>query len=270
MVALSASAFSSASAGFVTVIALILISPVLITIVLLFGSPEYFLVAILGLSMITIVAQGSIVKGLVAGAFGLLLSTIGIAPMSPEVRFAFGSIELYDGLDFVAAILGIFAVAEMLKLANERGSIARQSIDTVGSPLEGVRSSITRWPLLLKSAFIGMFIGSIPGAGAAVSNFVIASTPRFFDRQANEWKDGETLFVRCSLWREAAENVAETLTKGTRVVAQGRLKSRSYDTKEGEKRTVMELEVDEVGPSLRYASAKVTRTQRGNNNGASQ
>ncbi len=105
-------------------------------------------------------------------------------------------------------------------------------------------------------------------SGSAVANFTIASTPRTFDRQSNDWKDGETLFLRASVWREAAENVAETLTKGTRVVAQGRLKSRSYDTKEGEKRTVMELEVDEIGPSLRYASAKVTRTQRsGGGNG---
>ena len=110
-------------------------------------------------------------------------------------------------------------------------------------------------------------------SGSAVANFTIASTPRTFDRQSNDWRDGETLFLRASVWREAAENVAETLTKGTRVVAQGRLKSRSYDTKEGEKRTVMELEVDEIGPSLRYASAKVTRTQRnggGGGGGASQ
>ncbi|MFJ6281326.1 single-stranded DNA-binding protein [Arthrobacter subterraneus] len=99
-------------------------------------------------------------------------------------------------------------------------------------------------------------------SGSAVANFTVASTPRTFDRQANEWKDGETLFLRCSVWRESAENVAESLTKGTRVIAQGRLKSRSYDTKEGEKRTVMELEVDEVGPSLRYSTAKINRTQR--------
>lgn len=100
-------------------------------------------------------------------------------------------------------------------------------------------------------------------SGAAVANFTIASTPRTFDRNSNDWKDGETLFLRTSVWREAAENVAESLTKGSRVVCQGRLTSRSYETKEGEKRTVMELEVDEIGPSLRYASAKVTRTQRG-------
>ncbi|GAB3757667.1 single-stranded DNA-binding protein [Zhihengliuella flava] len=104
-------------------------------------------------------------------------------------------------------------------------------------------------------------------SGAAVANFTIASTPRTFDRQTNEWKDGETLFLRSSVWRDAAENVAETLTKGMRVVAQGRLKSRSFDTKEGERRTVMELDVDEIGPSLRYASAKVTRTQRNGGGG---
>lgn len=105
-------------------------------------------------------------------------------------------------------------------------------------------------------------------SGAAVANFTIASTPRQFDRQSNEWKDGEALFLRCSVWKEAAENVAESLTKGMRVIAQGRLRSRSYDTKEGERRTVMELEVDEIGPSLKYASAKVTRSARGNGEGA--
>ena len=104
-------------------------------------------------------------------------------------------------------------------------------------------------------------------SGAAVANFTVASTPRQFDRQSNEWKDGETLFMRCSVWRDAAENVAESLGRGTRVIVSGRLKSRSYETKEGEKRTVVEMEVDEVGPSLRYASAKVTKTQRGSGGG---
>ena len=103
--------------------------------------------------------------------------------------------------------------------------------------------------------------------GAAVANFTIASTPRTFDRQTNEWKDGETLFLRASVWREAAENVAETLTKGTRVIAQGRLKARTYDDREGNKRTSYELDVDEIGPSLRYATAKVTRAQRGGGGG---
>jgi len=104
-------------------------------------------------------------------------------------------------------------------------------------------------------------------SGSAVASFTIASTPRTFDKQSNEWKDGEGLFLRSAVWKEAAENVAETLTKGMRVIAQGRLKARSYDTKEGERRTVMELEIDEIGPSLRFASAKVTRTQRSGGGG---
>ena len=104
-------------------------------------------------------------------------------------------------------------------------------------------------------------------SGSAVANFTIASTPRTFDRQSNEWKDGETLVLRDSVWREAAENVAQSLTKGMRVIVNGRLKSRSYETKEGEKRTVIELEVDEIGPSLRYANAKVNRTQRSGGQG---
>lgn len=99
--------------------------------------------------------------------------------------------------------------------------------------------------------------------GLAVANFTIASTPRTFDRQANDWKDGEALFLRASCWREFAEHVAGSLTKGSRVIATGRLKQRSYETKEGEKRTAIELEVDEIGPSLRYATAQVTRASGG-------
>ncbi|WP_430334818.1 single-stranded DNA-binding protein [Rhodococcus sp. ACT016] len=104
-------------------------------------------------------------------------------------------------------------------------------------------------------------------AGAAVANFTVASTPRTFDRQTNEWKDGEALFLRCNIWREAAENVAESLTRGSRVIVSGRLKQRSYETREGEKRTVVELEVDEIGPSLRYATAKVNKANRGGGGG---
>jgi single-strand DNA-binding protein len=106
-------------------------------------------------------------------------------------------------------------------------------------------------------------------SGLAVANFTIASTPRTFDRASNEWKDGEPLFLRASCWREFAENVAGTLTKGTRVVAQGKLKQRSYQDREGNNRTSMELEVDEIGPSLRYATAQVTRTSGGGAGGSS-
>ncbi len=100
-------------------------------------------------------------------------------------------------------------------------------------------------------------------SGVAVANFSVGSTPRTFDKGRNEWVDGETLWMPCSLWREAAENAAESLTKGARVIVQGRLKQRSFETKEGERRTVVELDVDEVGPSLRYATAKPQKTNRG-------
>ncbi len=104
-------------------------------------------------------------------------------------------------------------------------------------------------------------------SGAAVANFTVASTPRIFDRQTGEWKDGEALFLRCSAWRQAAENIAESLERGSRVIVQGRLRQRTYETREGEKRTVIELEVDEIGPSLRYATAKVQKVTRGSGSG---
>jgi single-strand DNA-binding protein len=104
-------------------------------------------------------------------------------------------------------------------------------------------------------------------SGAAVANFTVASTPRIYDRQSSEWKDGEALFLRCNIWREAAENVAESLTRGSRVIVTGRLKQRSFETREGEKRTVFEVEVDEIGPSLRYATAKVNKASRSGGGG---
>ncbi|WP_319428804.1 single-stranded DNA-binding protein [Mycobacterium sp. RTGN5] len=104
-------------------------------------------------------------------------------------------------------------------------------------------------------------------SGAAVANFTVASTPRIFDRQSSEWKDGEALFLRCNIWREAAENVAESLTRGSRVIVTGRLKQRSFETREGEKRTVYEVEVDEIGPSLKYATAKVNKASRSGGGG---
>src|SRR5215469_1955149 len=104
-------------------------------------------------------------------------------------------------------------------------------------------------------------------SGAAVAKFRVASTPRFLDRQTNEWKDGEALFLQCNIWRQAAENVAESLQRGARVIVTGRLRQRTYETREGEKRTVMELEVDEIGPSLRYATAKVQKMQRSSGGG---
>lgn len=104
-------------------------------------------------------------------------------------------------------------------------------------------------------------------SGAAVAKFRVASTPRTLDRQSGEWKDGEPLFLQCNIWRQAAENVAESLHRGARVIVQGRLRQRTYETREGEKRTVMELEVDEIGPSLRYATAKVQKMSRSGGGG---
>ena len=104
-------------------------------------------------------------------------------------------------------------------------------------------------------------------SGAAVASFTVASTPRTFDRNSGEWKDGDALFLRCNIWRQAAENVAESLTRGSRVLVSGRLRQRSFETREGEKRTVVELEVDEVGPSLKYATAKVNKVNRGSGGG---
>src|SRR5260370_33675378 len=103
--------------------------------------------------------------------------------------------------------------------------------------------------------------------GQSVANFRVASTPRFLDKQTNEWKDGDSLFLACNVWRQVAENVAESLQRGSRVIVSGRLRMRSYETKEGEKRTVIELEVDEIGPSLRYATAKVQRMSRSGGGG---
>jgi single-strand DNA-binding protein len=107
-------------------------------------------------------------------------------------------------------------------------------------------------------------------SGSAVSNFTVASTPRTFDKQSNEWKDGETLFMRVAAWRELGENVAESLVKGMGVIVTGRLKSRSYETKEGEKRTIIEMEADNIGPSLKWATAQVKRAQRGQGGGGQQ
>lgn len=105
-------------------------------------------------------------------------------------------------------------------------------------------------------------------SGAAVASFTVASTPRTFDRQSGEWKDGEALFLRCNVWRQVAENVAESLIRGSRVIVTGRLKQRSFETKEGEKRTVIELDVDEIGPSLRYATVKVSKVDRSGGGGS--
>lgn len=169
--ALAIATTASALNGFLAALALILISPVLIEVVLAFGSPEYFLLAILGISLITIVTQGSIVKGLVAGALGFMISTIGTGILSPRPRYTFGQFGLYDGIDFVAALIGMFAFAEMMKLAAKK-QIAGTDIELGGSIREGI-TTVFKYPkTTVKSGLIGMGIGMIPGSGATTSTFV--------------------------------------------------------------------------------------------------
>lgn len=170
--ALTISAISSGVGGLVTVIALVVAIPFFIPIVLLFGSPEYALVAFFGIALISVVARGSISEGIVMGAFGLMLSTIGAAAVSPELRFTMGTINLYDGLSYVSALIGLFAIAEMFKLATESQPTLDDAELVSGSRLDGIRAVLRRPITLIKSATIGAAIGAIPGAGASVSNFV--------------------------------------------------------------------------------------------------
>lgn len=171
LVALTTSASASAIGGFLTIIALFALSPILIGVVLAFGTPEYFLMAVLGLAMIAVIARGSMLKALLTGAFGFLLATMGVAPMVFQERYTFGQVALYDGLDFVAVLIGLFAIAEMFKLANKKGGISGGA-ELTGNILDGVRNTFRYKFLMVKSAFIGMGVGSIPGAGATVSNFL--------------------------------------------------------------------------------------------------
>lgn len=201
--ALATSATASAIAGFISVLTLLFISPILIEIVLLFGSPENFMMAVLGLAMITIVARGSIVKGIVSGAFGLMVTAIGIAPNSPELRYTFGQLALRDGIDFIAALIGMFAIAEMIKLASQEGGIADSSIEMAGSRLSGVRETLSHPVALVKSGYIGMLIGAIPGAGATVSNFIAYGEAMRSSKNSERFGNGDPLGVLAS---EASNN----------------------------------------------------------------
>lgn len=201
--ALSMSATASATAGFISVLTLLLISPLLIEVVLLFGSPENFMMAVIGLAMIAIVARGSIVKAIIAGAFGLMVTTIGIAPNSPELRYTFGQIGLRNGVDFIAALIGMFAIAEMIKLAGQEGGIADSTIEMSGNSLPGVRETFQHWGTLVKSGYIGMLIGAIPGAGATVSNFIAYGEAMRSSDNPDGFGSGEPLGVIAS---EASNN----------------------------------------------------------------
>ncbi|MEM4782019.1 MAG: tripartite tricarboxylate transporter permease [Halalkalicoccus sp.] len=200
--ALSISATASAVAGFFTITALILFSPVLIEMVLRVGTPERFLVAILGLAMITVVTRGSVAKGLLAGAAGLLVTTVGAAPMTLDRRYA-ESLLLYDGIDFVAVLIGLFAIAEMMKLAGQEGGIAEGAVEIGGNVKEGAIETLRHPVMLVKSGLIGMGVGAIPGAGATVSNFVAYSEAVRSSKDPESFGSGNPLGVMAS---EASNN----------------------------------------------------------------
>ena len=196
--ALAMSAAASSIGGALTTSALFIVSGFLVAIVLAFGSPEYFLVAILGITMITVVAQGSMVKGLIAGFFGLLLTTVGIAPVSPTTRYTFSQLALFDGLSYVAALIGLFATTEMLYLASRPGGISDTDVEISGSLWQGVKEVLAHPVTLVKSAFIGMAIGAIPGSGASVSNFLAYSEAMRASGDSSSFGDGNPLGVIAS------------------------------------------------------------------------
>ncbi len=189
--ALAASATASGIGGIISVVLLLAISPVLVDILLLFGAPEYFLMAILGISLISVVVKTSIIKGITIGAFGLLLTTIGIAPIRPEARYTFGVIELFDGLNYIAMMLGIFAIAEMIRLSGKSGGISESTVGLSGSIGEGIKETIRRPVTVVKSSGIGIGIGSLPGSGAEVSNFFAYGEAVRSLKDEGKWNDGD-------------------------------------------------------------------------------
>lgn len=190
MTALSISACSSAIGGAVVMLVLLLLVPLLTEIVLLFGPPEFFLAAITGIALISVVSQGSIIKAVIAGSFGLMISTIGIAPVTPDVRFTLGSLSLFDGLDFIAVMIGLFALAEMINLSIESGTISKNSVSIQGSVLEGMKIVMRNPITLFKSSFIGMTVGAIPGAGASIANFFAYGEAMRVDPDSDSFGEG--------------------------------------------------------------------------------
>ncbi|MFB6080027.1 MAG: tripartite tricarboxylate transporter permease [Haloferacaceae archaeon] len=169
--ALSTSAVSSAFGGLIASVVVMVLTPFLVPIVLMFGSPEYFLIAFLGLVLITVVTEGSMTKGIVAGAIGVLLTTVGVATTG-ATRYTFGLLGLYNGVSFIAVLIGLFAVTEMVRLSEKQSMIAEQAVEITGDKYVGFRQLLAHPWLVIKSSLIGVGIGSLPGSGASVSNFV--------------------------------------------------------------------------------------------------
>ncbi|WP_331234119.1 tripartite tricarboxylate transporter permease [Natronorarus salvus] len=170
--ALAASALASALGGFIGIGFLILISPIVTRVVLMFRSQDYFLVALLGILMITLITRGPLIKGVAIAGLGLLLTTVGVSPLGLQQRYTFGSIHLFDGFDFVAILIGLFAVSEMYKLKMEPGGISKGGFEMDGAILPGIRDVLQRPKTVIKSSGIGILVGAIPGAGASISTFI--------------------------------------------------------------------------------------------------
>lgn len=189
--ALTISAVASGIGDFLGALVIILLMPVMVTIVLMFGTPEYFLVAVFGLSLILVVSEGSLLKDAMAGGFGALIGTIGVAPMSATPRYTFGMLGLYNGVSFVAALIGIFAVSEMLRLSGLQGSISRGGdVDIGGSVKSGIKEVISKPLTVLKSSAIGLFIGAVPGSGGSVSTFIAYGEAKRASSDPEKFGDG--------------------------------------------------------------------------------
>ncbi|ELY62957.1 tripartite tricarboxylate transporter permease [Natrinema versiforme] len=189
--ALTISAVSSSIGDFLGGVAVLAILPVLVSVVLMFGTPEYFLVAVLGLSLIIIVSEGSFLKDVMAGGFGVMLATVGVAPMLPVQRYTFGQLGLYNGISFVAALIGIFAVSEMLRLSKQGGAISRGgAVDIGGSVRSGIRTVLAKPITLVKSSVIGLLIGAVPGSGGSVSTFIAYGEAKRASKNPEKFGDG--------------------------------------------------------------------------------
>lgn len=189
--ALSTSAVASGIGGIISASIFILITNYLLQMVLAFGSPDYFLVAVLGLLMIAVVVDGSFIKGVVAGSFGLLIATVGMAPTVPETRYTFGTLILYDGIYFIPALIGIFAIGEMLKLSQESGGIAKKGIEVEGARLSGIKRIYHSPVTFLKSVLIGKLVGAIPGAGSSVANIAAYAEEKRSNGSKHDYGEGE-------------------------------------------------------------------------------
>lgn len=169
--ALAISTTSSMLGGLISITIILVATPLLSQFILLFGSPEYFMLTMLGIAVIAAISQGNLLKGLIAGFFGMMITSIGFAQVSGEVRYTFGILYLYDGIQYIPAIIGVFAITEMSRLAG-RGSQIAESTELQGSVGKGIKETVSRWQTLIRSSLIGLFVGVIPGAGGTVANFV--------------------------------------------------------------------------------------------------